>query len=275
MFYVEVALLAIFGGALGGLISGLFGLGGGSVLVPLFLLLFNKLGAGHEVLMHVAIGTSLVLIIFSSLLSSKKHYDLDNIELRPLKEWLPFVIIGVIIAGFIFNIVNTAFLSSFFIIYLIFCALLMLFKKEHESEDEPSPTSAPTIYRVFFGIVTGFVSTLLGIGGGTITVPFHKLAGYPLKKAIGISAVTGFCIGLAAFAFMYFNGKLQPNLPKFSLGYINYLALLLVLPTMLVTAPLGAKLNKKLPAKLIKRLYVVVLLLLALAVFLIINLLPK
>jgi len=246
-------------GVLAGFIAGLLGLGGGVVLVPLFFTIFPLIGAKPPVIMHAAICTSLAVIVMSSVMAARKHYQLGNLDMKLFLSWLPAVIVGVIIGSFAINYLSTSPLKHLFMGYLLLSAIYMLFKRVQENAEEKNRpgTGAKNIG----GLVVGFVATLLGIGGGTFTVPFYVAYRYPIKKAVGLSAATGAGIGLVAASFAIYHGWGLNHLPRYSLGYVNYLAVLLVIPSVTFAAPLGAKMANRLPAELLKWIYVGFLLL--------------
>lgn len=253
----ELIVYLVLGGLFSGFTAGLFGVGGGSFLIPLFLFLLPKLGTSNQQLMHQAIATSLAIIIPSTISASYKQYRQGNIEKTILKIWLPFVSIGLLSVILIFNRMSSSILQDLFIIYLLICALYMLFKKNPTSEQLEK--KIPTLSCAIMGFFVGALSVLLGIGGGTVTVPYFSHYQYPLKKAISISSVTGVFVGLLGTLFMIFNGLHEPHLARFSLGYVNILCVLVLSPFCIIAALFGAKMSNQLSESTLKILYIVFL----------------
>lgn len=253
----DLIIILICGGLFAGFTAGLFGIGGGSFLIPLFIYLLPKLGTNSAQVMHQAVATSLAIIIPSTLSASFKQYRQGNIDQHLLKSWIPFVLLGLLVVMFFFNHISSKTLQVIFIVYLCICALYMLLKKPL-SNDTPAKV-IPFISYATMGFTVGALSVLLGVGGGTVTVPYFTYYQYPLKKAIALSSVTGVFVGLFGTLFMIFNGLHAPNLAQFSLGYVNILSVLMLSPFCIIAANYGAKVSNQLSESVFKILYVIFL----------------
>jgi uncharacterized membrane protein YfcA len=245
----QIALYAaalLLTGVAAGFIAGLLGVGGGIVIVPVLYLLFTALGVPEEVRMHVAVGTSLSTIVFTSFASLRAHNRKGAVDWDLFRSWAPGIIIGVLLGTVIASFLSGRSLTAFFGIVAILAAGWMAF--------------SPTELKVFKGlpqgilkyIVTGcigIVSALMGIGGGTLSVPTMTLCGYPIHRAVGTASAVGFLIGVPGTIGMIVGGWGETGLPPLSLGYVNVLGLALILPTSMLFAPYGARAAHALPVR--------------------------
>ena len=259
--------LIVGGGLIAGLMTGFLGVGGGVVLVPLFLVILPGLGGQPEFIMHQAVSTSLAVMIFSSLSAVIRQYSSGQLDVQLFLRWCPFVLLGVLAASTVFPLIPDFVLELVFFVYLLGCAAYMGIKaREH---DEPSSPPRPISWPVTAagGLFVGALSRLLGIGGGTFTVPYFKFFNHDIKTAIAVSAVTGLLISVSATAvdLVKFAG-LDASSAK-SPGYISFTLLVLITPLSMLAASLGVALNKRAPESLITWLYVFCLLAAAATIF--------
>lgn len=248
----------IVGGLFSGFTAGLFGVGGGSFLIPLFLYLLPKLGTSDPQIMHQAVATSLAIIVPSTLAASIEQYKLKHIDMDLIKKWIPPVFIGLVLASFNFHRLSSTLLQMIFIVYLLSCALYMLFTPKSSLPQKVSRIPAFSFYTA--GFLVGIFSVLLGIGGGTMTTPYFSWYRYPIKKAIAISSVTGIFIGALGSFSMIAAGWHAPGLAPYSFGYVNLFAVLILTPFCIFSAKMGAKLGNKIENQTLNLLYVVFLL---------------
>lgn len=250
---ILVIFLLLVVGAIAGVASGLFGIGGGIVLVPTFATLLPHVGTGPEFLMHMAVGTSLALILPAGSMATRKQSQLGNLEWPLFWRWLPWILAGVAIGSILLNYLSSEKLKIFFVFYLLAVTLYVAF----QPKPPPGTVGRPNlISQIVAAPIIGACSVLLGIGGGTFTVPFFKFFHYPLKKAIAISTATSLFVGLGGGLGVILDGVGQTGRPDYSLGFIYIPAFLLITPAMMVFAPLGAKLAHTLPNKTLHRVYV-------------------
>ncbi|OGT06802.1 MAG: hypothetical protein A2103_04885 [Gammaproteobacteria bacterium GWF2_41_13] len=254
-------ILSILGGLAAGWVAGLFGIGGGSISVPLFLITLPLLGAKGDLVMHQAIATSLIVIVPSAFSATRKQYKQRNINVKFLFSWLPWVVVGVVGASFFIIKVPAKTLEILFAAYLFLAAVYIFFKGNPKVPQDHVPKG---MIKNIGAILVGVISTFLGIGGGTFTVPFLIACKYPLVKSIAISSATGLVIGLFGSICAAINGLGQPNLALFSIGYVNILAACLMAPFSMYTAQFGAKLSHEMNPNLLKILYSFFLLLVVL-----------
>ncbi len=248
------------GGLIAGFTAGLFGLGGGAVLIPLLLFLLPKIGATMDAAMHQAVGTSLAIIVFSALVASLKQYTANNLDLSLLKRWIPFVLLGVLGATAVFKSIPALTLEVLFMAYLILCAGYMAFKKLNPATFTKHEKKISLLSLSTAGVFVGALSTFLGIGGGTFTVPYYMANHYSLKKAIALSSATGLFIGAVGALSAIYSGYNSLGLANYSLGYVNVLSLIIITPFSMFAATYGVKINHRLNEHTLKLLYLFFLL---------------
>jgi len=253
-----VALLMAVG-AFAGVLAGLLGVGGGIVLVPAFFYLFSGLGYGSDDLMQVCVATSLATIIVTSIRSVMAHNKRGAVDWQILRQWVVPIAIGAVIGVLVVHQLSTSTMQIIFAIMVFIIASYMMFGKSSWQIADGLPGG---LFRAWFGPLMGFLSVLLGIGGGSIGTPMQTLHGIPIHRAVATSAGFGVTIALpSAIGFL-----LTPvaDAPPYSIGAINIPAFLIVIAMTMITAPLGATLAHKLDPKKLKRVFAVFLMLVAL-----------
>jgi len=256
--YLVIGL--IVAGIIGGYTGGLFGIGGGTILVPIFLTIFPFVGTAHTVVMHNAVGTSLALLIPNTLMALRKQYKMGNIDFSLLKRWLPFIVIGAVIGVSIVKFIPTIYLKIIFASYLYASFIFIALKKEVAKELEGRPHG---YLMGVAGIIIGGISVFLGMGGGTFTVPYTQLYNYPMKKAIALSSATGVFIGIIGTIGVIISGMHVPGRAPYSLGFVNGVAFVIVLPFVIFFSPYGVRMANRMKKIKLKRVYAVFLLLVA------------
>ena len=252
-------ILYLLTGGFAGFVAGLLGVGGGLIIVPVLYFIFLSQGIDQSHLMHMALATSLATIIVTSISSSiahhKKHAVLWNIVLL----LAPGICIGAWIGGALAAEMNTEMLKPIFGCFELLVAIHLLSNlqtKQHELSIEP-------VKAYIGGFLIGNISAIVGIGGGTLTVPFlhwHKIA---IRNAIATSAACGFPIALAGTASFVYAGWNIDTLPEHTLGYVHVRAFVLIAATSFVFAPLGAKAAHIIPEKILKKGFALFLLLIS------------
>ncbi|MDR3641290.1 MAG: sulfite exporter TauE/SafE family protein [Humidesulfovibrio sp.] len=254
-------LLYLGTGAIAGIMAGLLGIGGGLVIVPILNLTFTAQGLPGDYIQHLALGTSLATIIFTSISSMRAHHKRGALLWPVFKAITPGILIGGFLGSTVASLLSSRFLSAFFVVFLYYVSAQMLLNiKPKASREVPGP------FGMFgAGGVIGGVSSLVGIGGGTMTVPFLTWCNVPMRTCIGTSAAVGLPIALASTAGYILNG-LDANLPGISGGYLGFIylpALFGVVVASVLTAPLGAKLAHNLPVGRLKKIFACLLLIVA------------
>jgi len=242
-------------GVIAGLVGGLLGLGGGILIVPALLFLFIWQGMPADILMHLAVATSLFTIVFTSISSSYAHHKHRAVLWSQVFLLTPGIIIGAVLGAFFADHISSDFLRRLFGVFEILIACQIGFSVK------------PTAHRslpgrngmLIAGGAIGTLSTILGIGGGTLTVPFLVWCHIDIRKAVATSSACGFPIALAGALAMIFTGLDSTSLPENSIGYVYWPAAILILITSVLFAPVGAKLAHSMPVESLKRVFAVVL----------------
>jgi len=241
-------------GAFAGLLAGLLGVGGGLVIVPMLTFIFIAQQMPAEHLLHLALGTSLASIMFTSVSSLRAHHLRGAVDWSVVRRITPGIMAGTFFGSWVAAQLSTGFLKAFFVVFLYFVAVqLLLDIRPHPHRQLPGPAS-------LFGVggLIGGISSLVGIGGGSMSVPFLIWCNTALRTAIGTSAAIGFPIALAGAAGYVING-LSATLPPYTLGFVYLPALLGVSAASMLTAPLGARMAHSLPIGGLKKIFALLL----------------
>jgi uncharacterized membrane protein YfcA len=258
---IELLLLGIGSGFL----AGLLGIGGGMVLVPFLTFMFSSQGVESELAVKMAIATSMAVIIFTSISSVRAHHKRGAVRWDIVRKLAPGIVIGSMIGSVgVFSVLKGAYLAIFFGIFVAFSATQMFIDKK------PPPTRQMpgTGGQLLAGGVIGFLSGLVGAGGGFISVPFMAWCNVAIHTAVATSAALGFPIAVANVTGYIVSGMSVTGLPSGAFGYISLPALGLIAVASVFTAPLGAKAAHNLPVKKLKRVFAGMLYALAIYMFL-------
>jgi uncharacterized membrane protein YfcA len=253
-------------GAIAGVLAGLLGVGGGIVLVPTFYYTFLGLGYNSPQLMQICLATSLATIVFTSVRSVSSHHKKGAVEWGILKSWAPGIVIGAIVGVFIAAELRTTTLLVIFGCLAFIIGLYMAFGK---SDWKISDTMPAGIKRAILSPLLGFLSVLMGIGGGSFGVPILTLHGRPIHRAVATAAGLGVIIALPSAITFLLTPIPDQGRPPMNIGHVNIAAFLVVIAMTTFTAPIGAKLAHSLNPKPLKRVFAVFL------IFVAINMLRK
>ena len=247
-----------------GFMAGLFGIGGGLIMVPVLFYVFSFVGIERTFVMHLAVGTSFSIIIPNSIISTITHMKFKAVDFSIVKTFGVFVVIGVVL-GTIFAVsLKTSSLILFFSIMTMLFAIYFLIEKE---KTDSVQRKINLIYRVICGFLSGFLSAPMGIGGGVFNTPIFKMFGYPINIAIGSSAAIGFLIALiGAIGFAVSGSYFNINVPL-SLGFVNVPAFLIFVPITTFMAKIGAETVHKVDKRLIGKLFGIYLFIVACRLF--------
>jgi uncharacterized membrane protein YfcA len=249
---IGLALALLATGLVAGTLAGLLGVGGGIVIVPALYHLFTLLGIDESVRMHVAVGTSLATIIPTSIMSSRAHRKKGSLDMALIKRLMPSVVVGVIAGSIASRYLSGAVLTAVFATVALVVALNMAFKKDGFAVGNGLPGTAGT---ALLGGGIGGISTLMGIGGGTLSVPILNALRVPMHTAVGTGAMLGMVISFpGALAFLY-NGLGVPLRPPLSIGYVNLLGMALIVPATMMTTGFGAKLAHSIDARRLRQVF--------------------
>jgi len=249
-----------------GFLAGLFGIGGGMIMVPMLVFVFTAKGFPAEHMMHLSLATSMATIVFTSLSSVGAHHRHGAVDWRVARAMAPGIVAGALAATLVAGFVPTRPLAVFFAVFMLYASLQMFFEvKPKPSRQLPGATG---LFGVGAGI--GALSSVLAAGGAFLSIPFLVRCNVPLKRAIGTAAANGFPIAAAGTIGYILNGLRVEGLPDGSLGFVYLPALAIVVAASMPLAPLGAKLAHRLPVKRLR--IVLALMLLAIAVRMLVNL---
>lgn len=256
-----VVLLAVIG-AFAGILAGLLGVGGGIVLVPAFFYAFTTLGFAGPNLMQICLATSLATIIVTSLRSLHSHNRKGAVDWSILRTWAPGIVLGAIAGMLTAAAVRSLFLQILFGVLGITVGLYLAFGKTEWRLGEEMPKG---LRRVVISPLIGFLSVLMGIGGGSFGVPTMTLYGRPIHRAVATAAGFGVLIAVPSVAgFLLYTPPEGQPVPPWTVGAVNLPAFFLVIAMTLMTAPLGVKLAHATDPKPLRRIFAVFLLLVAL-----------
>jgi len=267
----ELLLLAagmLAAGAVTGLLAGVFGVGGGAVIVPVLYELFRILGVPDEIRMPLCIGTSLAIIIPTSIRSFEAHRKRGAVDLSILRVWAIPVIAGVVVGGLIARYAPAELFKAVFVVVAGVSALRLLFGKDSWRFADDIPGKA--LMRVY-GVAIGVLSALMGIGGGQLSSLFMTFYGRPIHQAVATSSGLGVLISIpGALSYIYAGWPRAAEFPEvaiiqppLALGYISLVGLVLFVPPSILTAPAGARLAHALPKRRLEMLFGAFLLLVA------------
>ncbi|MDX1597139.1 MAG: sulfite exporter TauE/SafE family protein [Marinobacter sp.] len=257
-----MTLLSVFGlylalGAFAGTLAGLFGIGGGLIIVPVLIFSFGLQGISTEIAAHMAVGTSLATIVFTSMSSIRSHHLHAAVRWDVFKPMTAGIVIGALVGAWTASLLSGPALELVIGVFVILVALKMIF------EVNPKPgrvvPGAAGLGAAGGGI--GWASAIFGIGGGTLTVPYLSWCNVNMQQAVGTSAACGLPIAVAGALGNIWTGWGSPELPTLSLGFIYLPALLGIILTSVFFARVGANLAHRLNARLLKRIFAIMLIL--------------
>lgn len=256
---VVIFLASLLLGAISGLLAGLFGIGGGLVIVPILAVLFAAQGFPAELIMIMSVATSLATIILTSISSVLAHHRLDSVLWNRVVLLGPGIMVGAAVGAMIADHMSGGVLRFIFIIYLLGVGVQMALQLK------PKPGQQQPSKEMDLGAagLIGLLSSLLGIGGGTLTVPFLVHFQMPMRNAVAVAGACGLPIAVVGTIGYAILGKDALLLPDWSLGYIYMPSFLGIVLTSIYTAPIGAKLAHKLPAAKLKRYFSLLLFVMA------------
>ncbi|MDO4642047.1 MAG: sulfite exporter TauE/SafE family protein [Neisseria sp.] len=257
---MEVILLLALAGSFAGFIAGLLGIGGGMIIVPVVLWAMQLQGAGDtNYSQHIAVGTSFAVMVFTSFSSMMSQHKKGAVDWHVFKSMVPGMIAGVAGGSLLAKVLPKEGLQIFFVVFTIVIAVRTLM------DAKPKPTRHLPGRGGLFGMggLFGVLSSWIGIGGGSLSVPFMVFCNVPVHKAVGTSAALGWPIALTGAIAYLINGWDVAGLPPGSLGFVYWPAALVLAMATLIFAPLGVKVSHKLPPEKLKLAFGILLLVIA------------
>ena len=262
---INLLLVLAAAAAVAGFMAGLLGVGGGIIMVPALYYAFTVLDFDIATRMHLSVGTSLAIIIPTSIISTKTHMEYDAVDFRMVRSFGIFILLGVIAGTFLAVSLKTPALVLFFSIFAFTVGLFFIFVRERLMDN---PKKISDLVKNISGVIIGFISIPLGIGGGSLMVPFMRTFGYDIRKSIGTAAAVGFLIALSGTITMITGGKIIDNInTPFSIGYINLLGFIVFVPVTMIMARIGAKAVYKIDKKLLSKIFGIFLILVSMRSF--------
>ncbi len=254
-WYVAYLIL----GTVAGFLGGLFGIGGGTILVPVLLMLFEAQGFPADQQMHLALGSSMAVILFTALSSLLKHHQHGAVDWRVVRSITPGILAGTALGATFAAAIPARGLGIVFALFVYFAAAQILFDlRPHAARQLPGRSGMSLA-----GAFTGWVSSLVSIGGGTVVIPFLIWCNVPLRRAIGTASAIGFPVAFGGTLGYIAIGSHVDGLPGTHLGYVYLPALFWVALASVVAAPFGARASHRMKLEILRKLFAVLLLALA------------
>lgn len=254
----------IVAGCVAGLLAGLFGIGGGAVLVPVFYQMLGSLEVDEAIRMHLSVGTSLAIIIPTSIRSYLGHKARGAVDMDLLKSFVFSVPFGVLLASLLVAGISSGVLRGIFAVFSLVIAIKLLFGKKDWKIADDVPRG---LGKHAAGTFIGFFSTFMGIGGGVFNNTFMTLFGRPIHQAIATSAGVGVLISIPGMLGFIWAGWGVVGLPPFSIGFVNVLIVMVIIPITFLIAPVGVRLAHNLSKRKMEFCFGVFLILVAIRFF--------
>ena len=258
-------LLCLLVGAVAGFFAGLFGIGGGLMIVPVLVYLLPMVGVPESLLMSTALGTSFATIVITGFSSAQRHHKLGNVVWNAVKILAPSIMVSVFICGFFIGKLDRDISSKLFACLVVYLAVKMVLSIKPKTNKTVKPLTTQS--SIIGGILIGMASSAAGIGGGGFIVPFLNSRGIDMKKAIGSSAFCGMLLGTSGMFSFMLSGLGNAAMPEYSLGYIYFPAVLCITATSFFTSKLGATATSKLPVPTLKKGFALLLITIAVDMF--------
>jgi uncharacterized protein len=235
---IELVVALVVSGAVTGVLAGLFGVGGGAVIIPVLYQAYAVLGIAADVRMHVCIGTSMAIIVPTAIRSFMAHRKRGSVDMGVVKSWLIPMPIGVAGAAVLAASTSGRALSGIFATIVSLVAIRLLFGRASWRLGSDLPGNP---LRALIGIVIGFLSTLMGVGGGIMVNTVMTLYGRTMIQAVGTSAAVGLIVSIPAVVGYIWAGWGVAGLPPLSAGYVNLLGMAVLVPVSVLAAPYGVR----------------------------------
>ena len=258
-------LLCLLVGAVAGFFAGLFGIGGGLMIVPVLVYLLPMVGVPESLLMSTALGTSFATIVITGFSSAQRHHKLGNVVWSAVKILAPSIMVSVFICGFFIGKLDRDISSKLFACLVVYLAVKMVLSIKPKTNKTVKPLTTQS--SIIGGILIGMASSAAGIGGGGFIVPFLNSRGIDMKKAIGSSAFCGMLLGTSGMFSFMLSGWGNAAMPEYSLGYIYFPAVLCITATSFFMSKLGATATSNLPVPTLKKGFALLLITIAVDMF--------
>lgn len=257
---ITVFLICLLVGCVIGVLAGLFGIGGGLIIVPILVYLLPMVGVPDHLLMAVALGSSFATIIITGGASAYNHYKFGNIDWSSLRLFAPATMMATYIASFFVSYLPKDLSSRIFAVMVVYLAIKMILSVKAKAGNKPFTDKVALVGGALIGVASSFA----GIGGGSFIVPFLNARGYEMKQAIGSSSFCGMLLAFSGCLSYMVSGWDNTEMPDWSLGYVYLPAVLGITLTSAFTTKFGVILASRLPVVRLKKAFAVFLLLIAL-----------
>ncbi|HRJ67263.1 MAG TPA: sulfite exporter TauE/SafE family protein, partial [Alphaproteobacteria bacterium] len=266
MIPAELILLLLAIGCVGGFLSGLLGVGGGIIFVPALFFSLSSLGFSEDHAMHIAIGSSLAVVMATGSTSAFSHYKRGGVDMAILRGWGPAIVIGVVVGAMLASSVKSVVLKEIFAGMTMLIAVYMAFSKD-KAEPKPMRFLTEKVQKGIAALV-GVISAMLGVGGAILTVPLMTCVGLPMPRAVGTGAALGVAVAVPGVISYMVSGMLvSDTLPPWSIGYVNLLTVAMIIPSSMLLAPVGVRLSHNMPRAMLRRVFAVVLVIVSVRMF--------
>ena len=250
---VNLLLVLSIAASVAGFMAGLLGVGGGIIMVPALYYAFTVLDFDIATRMHISVGTSLAIIVPTSIISAKTHMEHKAVDVNLVKSFGIFIVLGVIGGTFLAVNLKTSDFILFFSIMAFIVGLFFIFFRDKFLEN---PKKIKDSIKNISGVAVGFISVLLGIGGGSLMVPFMRTFGYDIRKSIGTASAIGILIAISGTITMITGGEIINNISTpYTIGYINLFGFIVFVPVTMLMARLGAKAVYRIDKKLLSKIF--------------------
>ena len=250
---VNLLLVLSIAASVAGFMAGLLGVGGGIIMVPALYYAFTVLDFDLATRMHISVGTSLAIIVPTSIISAKTHMEHKAVDVNLVKSFGIFIVLGVIGGTFLAINLRTSDFILFFSIMAFIVGLFFIFFRDKFLEN---PKKIKDSIKNISGVAVGFISVLLGIGGGSLMVPFMRTFGYDIRKSIGTASAIGILIAISGTITMITGGEIINNISTpYTIGYINLFGFIVFVPVTMLMARIGAKAVYKIDKKLLSKIF--------------------
>ncbi len=250
---VNLLLVLSIAASVAGFMAGLLGVGGGIIMVPALYYAFTVLDFDLATRMHISVGTSLAIIVPTSIISAKTHMEHKAVDVNLVKSFGIFIVLGVIGGTFLAINLRTSDFILFFSIMAFIVGLFFIFFRDKFLEN---PKKIKDSIKNISGVAVGFISVLLGIGGGSLMVPFMRTFGYDIRKSIGTASAIGILIAVSGTITMITGGEIINNISTpYTIGYINLFGFIVFVPVTMLMARIGAKAVYKIDKKLLSKIF--------------------
>ena len=250
---VNLLLVLSIAASVAGFMAGLLGVGGGIIMVPALYYAFTVLDFDIATRMHISVGTTLAIIVPTSIISAKIHMEHKAVDVNLVKSFGIFIVLGVIGGTFLAVNLRTSDFILFFSIMAFIVGLFFIFFRDKFLEN---PKKIKDSIKNISGVAVGFISVLLGIGGGSLMVPFMRTFGYDIRKSIGTASAIGILIAISGTITMITGGEIINNISTpYTIGYINLFGFIVFVPVTMLMARIGAKAVYKIGKKLLSKIF--------------------